>query len=650
MKYFYTFILMFLVFLLVGCTFSTSTNVIDFTIDLSELPDKIYNDNFELSDIKLNVTNQDNTTSIISLDESMLTETDLEKLQTPGNHEILVTYHSIKKTFNIEILQKKFKVTFLDFDGNIFNEQIILEGENAQVPNYNKITGYKLTGFSSNDYLNVSKDCVITPIYEENILTVKFIANNELVEERKIQEGQELVNFPTIPEIKDYIGFWNYTDGIIITDNLTIDATYIIDDSEEQLQNTQKFINNTYYNITIDSNINLETSYNNTTITWETNSEHLSNEGKLNRPYKKTTIEIRYLIEYYNKTLEGSIPVTLEGYKDITKNVASGYIYRNYYGLTNQFFETMDIIYCAFIMFNSDGTLQNNAGVLGSIEYSVLPKAKEKGIYTVISLGGGGSDPSSAFAAVTKDAGKRKILIDSIIKLINEYGFDGVDVDWETPTSSQAKYFTLFIKELNIAVKKNNPNHLVTAAIGGGRWQPPLYDLPNSNQYLDFINVMTYSMSSSSGYYQNALYHRSGYHNTQNKVGGTLTSCSIDETVTIYNNLGVPNNKLIFGLAFYGTRQYNSNGRWVSNGSVYYTSIKNQYFNDANYTYYYDEVAEVPYLLSNDKTTFISFEDPRSIKAKCEYVKNNNCAGVMFWENGCDSTGDLIQAIYDNLK
>ena len=157
MKYFYTFILIFLVFLLVGCTFSTSTNVIDFTIDLSELPDKIYNDNFELSDIKLNVTNQDNTTSIISLDESMLTETDLEKLQTPGNHEILVTYHSIKKTFNIEILQKKFKVTFLDFDGNIFNEQIILEGENAQIPNYNKITGYKLTGFSSNDYQNVSK-------------------------------------------------------------------------------------------------------------------------------------------------------------------------------------------------------------------------------------------------------------------------------------------------------------------------------------------------------------------------------------------------------------------------------------------------------------------------------------------------------------
>ena len=433
-------------------------------------------------------------------------------------------------------------------------------------------------------------------------------------------------------------------------DNMTINATYKIDDTEEQLQKTQEYINKTYSNITVDSNIILETSYIDTTITWETNSLYLSNSGKLERPYEKTNIEITYSIEYNNQTLKGSIPITLEGYKDITKNVASGYIYRNYYGLTNQFFETMDIIYCAFIMFNPDGTLKNNAGVLANIEYSVLPKAKENGIYTVLSLGGGGSEPSSAFASVTKNAEARKTLINNIINLINTYGFDGVDVDWETPTSSQAQYFTLFIKELNEAVKKNNSHHLVTAAIGGGKWQPTRYDLSNSSKYLDFINVMTYSMSSSSGYYQNALYKRTGYHNTQYRVGGTLSSCSIDETVTIYNNLGVQNNKLIFGLAFYGTRQYNNEGRWVSNGSVYYTTIKNQYLNNPNYTYYYDEDAQVPYIISNDLTTFISFDDPRSIAAKCEYVKNNNCAGLMYWENGCDTTGDLVQAIYDNLK
>ena len=644
-KYYLLFLFLILI---TGCTFTPSIN--NYEIDLSNLPEVITLNNFEISDIKLIVKDHNNIEKIVTLDKSMISNEDLDKLNQPGIHNITVNYQNIKKSFEIEIQPNKYKVTFLDFHKDIISEQYVIEGEDAHLPNYDKIIGYKLTGFSSEEYLNVTKDCIITPIYEENILTVKFMVNNELVEERQIQEGQQLLNLPKVPEIIDYIGFWDVEEGVVIMDNMTINATYKIDDTEEQLQKTQEYINKTYSNITVDSNIILETSYIDTTITWETNSLYLSNSGKLKRPYEKTNIEITYSIEYNNQTLKGSIPITLEGYKDITKNVASGYIYRNYYGLTNQFFETMDIIYCAFIMFNPDGTLKNNAGVLANIEYSVLPKAKENGIYTVLSLGGGGSEPSSAFASVTKNAEARKTLINNIINLINTYGFDGVDVDWETPTSSQAQYFTLFIKELNEAVKKNNSHHLVTAAIGGGKWQPTRYDLSNSSKYLDFINVMTYSMSSSSGYYQNALYKRTGYHNTQYRVGGTLSSCSIDETVTIYNNLGVQNNKLIFGLAFYGTRQYNNEGRWVSNGSVYYTTIKNQYLNNPNYTYYYDEDAQVPYIISNDLTTFISFDDPRSIAAKCDYVKNNNCAGLMYWENGCDTTGDLVQAMYDNLK
>lgn len=644
-KYYLLFLFLILI---TGCTFTPSIN--NYEIDLSNLPEVITLNNFEISDIKLIVRDHNNIEKTVTLDESMISNEDLDKLNQPGIHNITVNYQNIKKSFEIEIQPNKYKVTFLDFNKDIISEQYVIEGEDAVLPYYDKIIGYKLTGLSSEEYLNVTKDCIITPIYEENILIVKFMVNNELVEERQIQEGQQLLNLPKVPEIVDYIGFWDVEEGVVIMDNMTINAKYKIDDTEEQLQKTQEYINKTYSNITVDSNIILETSYIDTTITWETNSLYLSNSGKLKRPYEKTNIEITYSIEYNNQTLKGSIPITLEGYKDITKNVASGYIYRNYYGLTNQFFETMDIIYCAFIMFNPDGTLKNNAGVLANIEYSVLPKAKENGIYTVLSLGGGGSEPSSAFASVTKNAEARKTLINNVIDLINKYGFDGVDVDWETPTSSQAQYFTLFIKELNEAVKKNNSHHLVTAAIGGGKWQPTRYDLSNSSKYLDFINVMTYSMSSSSGYYQNALYKRTGFHNTENRVGGTLSSCSIDETVTIYNNLGVQNNKLIFGLAFYGTRQYNNEGRWVSNGSVYYTTIKNQYLNNPNYTYYYDEDAQVPYIISNDLTTFISFDDPRSIAAKCEYVKNNNCAGLMYWENGCDTTGDLVQAIYDNLK
>ena len=35
---------------------------------------------------------------------------------------------------------------------------------------------------------------------------------------------------------------------------------------------------------------------------------------------------------------------------------------------------------------------------------------------------------------------------------------------------------------------------------------------------------------------------------TENKVGKTSNSCSIHESVTIFKNLGIPKNKLIFGI------------------------------------------------------------------------------------------------------
>ncbi len=647
MKHFYILCILLCLFILTSCNPSKS---IDFTFDTSALPKEITKDNFNISDIILVVVDENGQTTRVALDPSMINDTDLAKLQTGGTHQISVTYQNVTKNLEISITRQQYKVTFLNRFGRILDEQYVYEGDNAVLPKYGEITGYTLVGYSSDDYLNVSKDCTIYPIYEKNIYTVKFIINGSIIEERQIEEGYQLNEFPEIPYLEGYVGVWDNVEGIEIMNDLTINATYREGNVYGLLDKTHNAIIETYGNKVITSSIDLITTLNDTKITWETNSKYLSNTGKLNRPYEKTELSISYKIELNGKSISSSLPVILEGYKDLTENIASGYVYRNYYSLTDQFFETMDIIYCAFILFNADGTLKSNASVLGSVQDYIMPKAKENGVYVVLSLGGGGSEPRDAYVAMTKNPESRKRMIDNIIALINEYGFDGVDIDWETPSSSQAPYFTTFVKELNAAIKKNNPHHLVTAAITGGRWQPPQYDLKNSGQYLDYINVMTYGMSSSSGNYQNALYTRNGYHNTSLKVGGGLSSCSIEESVTIFNNYGIPNNKLIFGLAFYGVRQYYSNGRWTSNGSISYTDIKNKYLNDSNYTYYYDEAAGVPYLISNDHTYFISFDDPRSIIEKCQFVKNNNCAGVMYWEYGCDTTGDLIQAIHDGLK
>ena len=56
------------------------------------------------------------------------------------------------------------------------------------------------------------------------------------------------------------------------------------------------------------------------------------------------------------------------------------------------------------------------------------------------------------------------------------------------------------------------------------------------------------------------------------------------------------------------------------------------------------------YLLSKDGQTFISFENEISIGYKADYIIDNNLAGMMVWQNGLDTTGDLVQAIKTNLN
>ena len=128
---------------------------------------------------------------------------------------------------------------------------------------------------------------------------------------------------------------------------------------------------------------------------------------------------------------------------------------------------------------------------------------------------------------------------------------------------------------------------------------------------------------------------------------------TIEESVKIYNDTyGIPSSKLIVGGAFYASKQTRTSkdATWKSSGSISYTNIKNTYLKDPNYTYYYDTNCQAPYLLSKDGLTFISYDDPTSIKAKCEYILKNDLAGFMYWQNGQDTTGDLVKAIKEGLK
>lgn len=633
-------------FLLFGCQLNQSN--IDYSIDLSNINSDINTNNFDISLIKLNVI-EDGKEQVISLDKSMLSDEDYNKLFTAGTHNIEINYKGIKKNCSIKINGVYYLISFTDYNGDIIDQQTILEGEDAFAPEYEDFDNYMFIGFSSDKYKNVSEDVIIHPVYVKKYLTVTFMVNNEVYEELTVLRGTILNDLPQVPNIEGFTIRWLIDENYEVLDDVVINSE-LIGDVENLFNNASEYLEDKYNNLTVNEDLELETNWNVVSISWESNSDCLSKEGKYKRPYKPTNFTLTYTLSFNNEIFVGELNLNSNGYKDLSNGIAAGYVYRNYGDLNEEFFETIDVIYCAFITFYSSGSFKSNSITLNYIEDIVLPMARKHGVYVVISLGGGGAEPKETFQGVSSTAEKRAYFVSNVIDLVNEYGLDGVDIDWETPTYSERTNFTLLAKDLYEGIKANNPNHLVTAAIAGGTWQPPNYDLSNSSKYLDYINVMTYEMTNNSGYYQNALYPTNGYYDKVYNVGNTLNSCSIDESVDIYNGYGVPNEKLIFGLAFYGIKQIKSNGVFSKSSSVTYTELKSSYLNNSNYNYVYDERAGVPYLLSKDGTEFISFEDKKSIIEKCEYMFNNNCAGVMYWENGCDSTGDLVNAIKIGMK
>lgn len=392
--------------------------------------------------------------------------------------------------------------------------------------------------------------------------------------------------------------------------------------------------------------INLPTQYSNFDISWTSSDDNIiDSQGLYNRPYQEKTVTLTAHITSEDVSEISTFDVISIGYKSLDKPIASSYIYREYQAVDDNFFETLDVINTAFIVANDQGNL-SGTNYLDNVTTYIMPKANTHGDWVIMSIA-----PSSSWSTIASSSATLTNFANQIVLFINEYGFDGVDIDWETPTTAETKRYTALMKEVYEKVKANNPNHLVTSAIGGGMWQPPKYDLNFSAQYHDYINLMTYGATGANGQYQNPLYRQTTYHNPTYLVGRTLSTASIDESVKDFKDTyGIDYEKIIVGVAFYGMKQIKSGTSWVAAGSVYYHEIYHTYLNLSTYTEYYDQGAGVPYLLKNDGTEFISYDNPRSILQKSRYIIDEGLGGMMFWEYGTDTSGVLLQAMRTGLQ
>ena len=258
-------------------------------------------------------------------------------------------------------------------------------------------------------------------------------------------------------------------------------------------------------------------------------------------------------------------------------------------------------------------------------------------IKAVLSVGGWGA---GGFSPAVATADGRELLAQTLVDIVDDYDFDGIDMDWEFPGLDMAKIeaspddkvnYTTFMELLR---EKLGKEKILSMAVGGMQSCADNLELVKLMKVMDFINLMAYDLASSEKVgYNTALFPTELGHNSGHAIR------------EMYEKAGVSPSQMILGAAFYpknykdvdGLGAKATNPPWHLRGGYAEAAERAK---KCGYTY--DEAAETAYVYDKENREFINFDNPRSLAAKVKYVRDNNFAGIMYWEYHFDDENSTL--------
>lgn len=250
---------------------------------------------------------------------------------------------------------------------------------------------------------------------------------------------------------------------------------------------------------------------------------------------------------------------------------------------------------------------------------------------------GVGGYKRKGFSEMAKDKKKRKHFIKNIKHVLDSLKLDGVDLDWEFPTTENGGHtatpqddrnYVTFVKELR-------------KSLGKDKWIS--YYSFNSGEYIDHkgmapyvthVNVSGYNLSvpqeGKRAYHQSPLY-------SSDKIG----NWSIIRSIQKHIDLGVPKDKILMGIPFYGRGK---------SPFPTYTECRmfDRYAEGLNLKW--DEEAQAPYYANENGELIVGFDDERSIEAKFNFLRANGIPGVFVWHYDGDYPDRRLSKTIQRLR
>lgn len=291
------------------------------------------------------------------------------------------------------------------------------------------------------------------------------------------------------------------------------------------------------------------------------------------------------------------------------------YQYFNTVDFPDEMLNTVDVACYAFATINDNLTVTLNNPSHYNIQ-DLVNRCHAKGIKIVLSFNGTWLDKRFGQMVATKAL--RTKFIDSVMKIVNTYGFDGVDNDWEYPSGGAAntkKGNLLLMREFSNILHAPGVNKILSMALTSGKYEGDYTKGIDKGVYdcCDWMGVMAYDDSnphSSMGLLQ------AGYNFWVKKAG-------------------MPKSKFVGGMPCYGR----GTGDYWNKSKTYKSLLEN-----------YGADPDEDTVMTDGYQT--NYNGRKTIAAKVEYLFENETGGYFFWEAGQDITDErsLLKTADAKLK
>ncbi len=259
---------------------------------------------------------------------------------------------------------------------------------------------------------------------------------------------------------------------------------------------------------------------------------------------------------------------------------------------------------------------EGNISSLADMSYAAYVKSLGMKLWVMVSDYYG--DETTTGEILSKESARQNI-IQSLISQSLEYGFDGINIDFETIDDTEAPAFLQFLRELSIET------HRYGIVLSVDNYVPGYTDHYNRTEQakiVDYIVIMGYDE-----------------HTTNSEEPGSVASLPFVEQAIVDTMEEVPSEQIILGVPFYTRAWTEPVGTTYFETTAVSMDAANEFVSEHGIKLSWNEVTGQYYGSANDGSANYSIwiEDSRSLAEKLKLIDKYGLFGAAAWRLGYEN-------------